>query len=398
MPDRKPTPRADLRRFNLALGPVVVFGASNFPLAFSVAGNDTASALAAGCPVIVKGHPAHPGTGELAARAVIRAVASSGLPEGVFSYLPGPDHALGEALVGDRRIRAVGFTGSRSAGLALQAVAAARPQPIPVFAEMSSVNPVVILPGAMARDPEALATAYVQSLCLGAGQFCTNPGLVFAVGGSDLDRFVETAAASMSASPPAVMLTAPIKSAYQAAVDRLADTPKVRVVVSGVDPSMGAQARPSLFVVKGADFAANADLSAEIFGAAGVIVECADAPEIGRLVRDLEGQLTATLHFAPSDQTTAEALLPVLVDRAGRVLTNGWPTGVEVCEAMVHGGPYPATTDGGRSTSVGALAMQRFVRPVCYQDVPDALLPPPIRDDNPWRAPRRVDGQWAPGL
>ncbi len=394
MPDRKPAPRSDLRRFNTALGPVAVFGASNFPLAFSVAGGDTASALAAGCPVIVKGHPAHPGTGELAARAIIRAVEAVGLPEGVFSYLPGPDFALGEALVTDPRIKAVGFTGSRSGGLALQALAAARPEPIPVFAEMSSVNPVAILPGAMAADPQALAAAYVQSLCLGAGQFCTNPGLTFAVGGPDLDLFVSTAVVRLAAAPPAVMLTPGIKAAFEAGGDRLEGTPGVRTMVRGADPKDGARARPSLFVIKGSEFFAGQEMASEVFGAAGLIIECADVDEMARLIGSLDGQLTATLHFAPSDHQAASALLPVLVGRAGRVLANGWPTGVEVCEAMVHGGPYPSTTDGGRTTSVGALAMQRFVRPVCYQDFPSSLLPAPIRDDNPWRAPRRMDGHW----
>jgi NADP-dependent aldehyde dehydrogenase len=394
LPDRKPASRSDLRRFNLALGPVAVFGASNFPLAFSVAGGDTASALAAGCPVIVKGHPAHPATGELAARAIIRAVDANGLPDGVFSYLPGPDFALGEALVTDPRIKAVGFTGSRSGGLVLQALAAGRSEPIPVFAEMSSVNPVVILPGALAADPNVLAAAYVQSLCLGAGQFCTNPGLTFAVAGPNLDLFITSVVAKLAAVPPALMLTPAIKSTFEAEVDRLEASPGVRTMVRGSDPHDGTSARPSLFVIKGTDFSAGQELSSELFGPAGLIIECADVNEMARLIFGLEGQLTATLHFATSDHQTASELLPVLVDRAGRVLANGWPTGVEVCEAMVHGGPYPSTTDGGRSTSVGALAMQRFVRPICYQDLPSSLLPSPIRDDNPWRVPRRVDGCW----
>ena len=392
--NRTPLPRSDLRRFNYALGPVAVFGASNFPLAFSVAGGDTASALAAGCPVVVKGHPAHPGTGELVARAVLRAVSASGLPPGVFSYLPGTDYDLGGALVSDSRIKAVGFTGSRAGGLALAAIAAARPEPIPVYAEMSSVNPVAILPGKLQEDPEGLAAAFIGSLTLGAGQFCTNPGLTFAIAGPEFDRFIAAAGAAVSANAGAVMLTPGIRSAFEKGVARLEACSGIKVVARGQGAGSGARATASLFVVRGVDFAANPDLAEEIFGAASLIVECADFEEMKSLIAGLEGQLTATIHFAASDETPAGALLPILASRAGRVLANGWPTGVEVCEAMVHGGPYPSTSDGGRSTSVGTLALQRFVRPVCYQDVPDGLLPEAVRDSNPWRAPRRVNGQW----
>jgi NADP-dependent aldehyde dehydrogenase len=396
LPDRVP-PRADLRRMNVALGPVAVFGASNFPLAFSVAGGDTASAFAAGCPVVVKGHPAHPGTGELVARAIRAAVSACGLPEGVFSFLPGRAHALGAALVSDARIRAVGFTGSRSAGLALVEIAAARAEPIPVFAEMSSINPVVLMPAALAARAEALAAGFIGSLTLGAGQFCTNPGLVIAPDGPDLDRFVAAAATALAAVTPPVMLTPGIHAAYDAGVAALDGSPQADRVASGQSASGPNRCTGALFETSAAAFIANALISDgalghEVFGASAVIVRCAGAGAIAEVVASLEGQLTATIQLDAADEGAAAALLPMLSAKAGRVLANGWPTGVEVTHAMVHGGPFPATSDG-RSTSVGTLAMMRFLRPVCYQDLPEALLPMPVRSGNPWQLPRRIDGQ-----
>jgi 2,5-dioxopentanoate dehydrogenase len=382
LPDRAP-PRADLRRIYIALGPVAVFGASNFPLAFSVAGGDTASALAAGCPVVVKGHPAHPGTGELVARAIREAVQSCGLPEGVFSYLPGTSHELGTALVADPRIKAVGFTGSRSGGLALVAIAARRPEPIPVYAEMSSVNPVVLMPAALAARGEILGTAFATSLTMGAGQFCTNPGIVIAIDGPDLDRFVAAATAALNAAAPSVMLTADIRAAYDAGVAALdANVATTRVASGG----------GALFATDAASFIADRTLGHEVFGAASVVVRCADIAEMSAVIASLEGQLTATIHLDDADASAAVNILSLLRDKAGRVLANGWPTGVEVCPAMVHGGPFPATSDA-RTTSVGTLAMARFLRPVCFQDLPDALLPPPLQRANPWNLPRRIDGK-----
>ena len=389
LPDRAP-PRADLRRMNVALGPVAVFGASNFPLAFSVAGGDTASALAAGCPVVVKGHPAHPGTGELVARAILAAVAACGLPEGVFSFLPGTSHDLGAALVADPRIKAVGFTGSRSGGLALVAVAAARAEPIPVYAEMSSVNPVVLLPQALAARGEALGAGFAGSLMLGAGQFCTNPGVVIAIDGPGLDRFVAAAARAMAAAEPAVMLTSGIHASYGSGVAALTANPAASEIALGLAATAPNRCTAALFETTAAAFMADRSLSHEVFGAAAVLVRCADIAEAARVVVGLEGQLTATIHLDEADAADAAALLPLLQARAGRVLANGWPTGVEVCPAMVHGGPYPATSDG-RTTSVGTLAMARFLRPVCYQDVPDALLPPALKAANPWSLPRTID-------
>ena len=392
LPERQPLPRSDLRRVNQSVGPVAVFGASNFPLAFSVAGGDTASAFAAGCPVVVKGHPAHPGTGELVARAIAAAVRSCGLHEGVFSYLPGTTNDLGGALVADPRIKAVGFTGSRGGGLALMKIAAERAEPIPVYAEMSSVNPVVLLPGALAARAEALGTAFVGSLTLFSGQFCTNPGLVIALDSPDLDRFVASAAEALSGNAAQVMLTPGIHAAYEKGVAALSGAEGVTTVARGVAGDGVNRGQHALFATSGDRFRANPALAHEVFGSSSILVKCATVEEMIATIADLEGQLTATLQMEESDQADAARLLPTLSRKVGRVLANGWPTGVEVTHAMVHGGPFPSTSDG-RSTSVGTLAMMRFLRPVCYQDVADAVLPPALQAANPWKLNRRVEGR-----
>ncbi|WP_428030231.1 aldehyde dehydrogenase (NADP(+)) [Ancylobacter sp.] len=394
LPDRKPLPRADLRLRHIGIGPVAVFGASNFPLAFSVAGGDTASALAAGCPVIVKGHPAHPGTSVLVGRAIRAAVQEAGLPEGVFSLLTGTSHELGGALVADPRIKAVGFTGSRAGGLALCRIAANRPEPIPVFAEMSSINPVFLLPGALQARAEALATGFVASLTLGAGQFCTNPGLVIALAGAPLDRFIAGAGAAVSAATAATMLTPAIAGAYGKSVAALESHREVAEIAHGHEGGPNG-CRPALFVTEAEAFLREPVLSHEVFGASSLVVRCADADDMRKVAGALEGQLTATLHLEPSDHALAGSLLPILEDKAGRILANGWPTGVEVCHAMVHGGPFPATSDP-RSTSVGTLAIRRFLRPVCYQDLPEELLPAAVQAGNPLGLPRLMDGSMAP--
>jgi 2,5-dioxopentanoate dehydrogenase len=390
LPGRSPLPRPDLRQRMVPLGPVAVFGAGNFPLAFSTAGGDTASALAAGCPVVVKGHPAHPGTGELVAHAVARAVARTGLPGGVFSFVLGAGNEFGQALVADPRIRAVAFTGSRAGGLALMEVARRRREPIPVYAEMSSVNPVIVLPGALADgDVAALAEGYVGSLTLGAGQFCTNPGVVFVPAGEAGDRFVAEAGRRVADAAGQVMLTPEISAAYSGGVEELGDARNVRRVAEG-RPGDGA-GRPAP-VLSETSWADAADLVAtEVFGASSVVIRYDDVDDLAKALAGLEGQLTATVHYAPADADRARRLLPVLEDLAGRILFNGWPTGVEVCHAMVHGGPFPATSDS-RTTSVGSRAIERFQRPVCYQDVPAELLPEAVREDNPWALTRRVDG------
>ena len=392
MPDRAPLPRPDLRRVNVAIGPVAVFGASNFPLAFSVAGGDTASALAAGCPVVVKGHPAHPGTGELVARAIARAVKDSGLPAGVFSYLPGETNELGAALVRDPRIQAVGFTGSRGGGLALVRIAAEREEPIPVYAEMSSINPVVLFPAALAARGEALGKEFVASLTMGAGQFCTNPGLVLAIDGPDLDAFIASAATAMTDAAPATMLTPGIHASFEQGVDALAGHDAVKTVARGKVGDGVNQAVGAIFDTTAEAFLADRALSHEVFGSSSVVVRCRDMAEIARVIAGLEGQLTATLQMDAADEADAARLVPVIARRVGRILANGWPTGVEVAPAMVHGGPVPATSDG-RTTSVGTLAIARYLRPVCFQNLSGALLPAALDDANPWGIARRLDGK-----
>ena len=392
LPDRQPLPRADLRRVNHSVGPVAVFGASNFPLAFSVAGGDTASAFAAGSPVIVKGHSAHPGTGELVARAIQAAVKACGLHEGVFSFLPGANRALGTSLVADHRVKAVGFTGSRGGGTALMRIAADRAEPIPVYAEMSSINPVVLLPGALRDRAEAMGAAFVASLTMGSGQFCTNPGLVIALDGPDLDSFVASAAQALSGAAPQVMLTPGIHDAYEKGVAALVDANGVTTVARGTEPEGVNRGQAAFFATDSATFKSNPVLAEEVFGSSSVLIRCSSIEEIVATIASLEGQLTATLQIGEGDEGDAATLLPTLSRKVGRILTNGWPTGVEVTHAMVHGGPFPSTADG-RSTSVGTLAMMRFLRPVCYQDVPDALLPPALQTANPWGLTRRVEGK-----
>ncbi|MDI5934998.1 aldehyde dehydrogenase (NADP(+)) [Halomonas kalidii] len=392
LPERQPMPRVDLRQRHVALGPVAVFGASNFPLAFSVSGGDSASALAAGCPVVVKAHSAHPGTSELVGRAVQQAVADCDLPEGVFSVLFGSGNEIGQTLVADSRIQAVGFTGSRAGGLALMQTAQARPQPIPVYAEMSSINPVFLLPEALAARGREIAEGFVGSLNMGAGQFCTNPGLVIGVKGEALDAFLTTAGEAVQASAAQTMLTPGIHAAYQDGVGALASHPRVREVARGQEGEGPHPCQTALFAASATDFLASEALQAEVFGAASLVIECADLAEMRAVAEALEGQLTATLQLDDGDLDAARALLPVLERRAGRVLANGWPTGVEVCHAMVHGGPFPATSDA-RSTSVGSAAIRRFLRPVCYQALPAGLLPEALRDGNPQGVTRLVDGR-----
>jgi NADP-dependent aldehyde dehydrogenase len=390
-PERTPIPRPDLRRRHVALGPVAVFGASNFPLAFSVAGGDSAAALAAGCPVIVKGHPAHPGTGELVARAVRTAVTQCGLPSGTFSYLPGSTQSLGAALVADPRVRAVGFTGSRAGGLALAKIAALRPEPIPVFAEMSSINPVILFPAAARSRGAQLGRAYVSSVTLGAGQFCTNPGVLLYLEGTDLDAFLQAAVAAMRECPAQQMLAPGIHAHFTQSLERLNGHQAVQAIVRGQSEDGMNKAQGTLFTVDAVQFMADEALRQEVFGPSSLMVRATDLAQLGSVIDLLEGQLTATVLFDDADMELVAALLPRLQRKVGRIIGNGWPTGVEVCHAMVHGGPFPATTDG-RSTSVGALAIQRFLRPICYQNLPDALLPPALRNGNPLHLVRRVDG------
>ncbi|NMT64552.1 aldehyde dehydrogenase (NADP(+)) [Marinobacter orientalis] len=392
LPDRQPMPRADLRQRHIALGPVAVFGASNFPLAFSVAGGDTASALAAGCPVIVKAHSAHPGTSELVGRAIQSAVDRCGLPEGVFSLVFDSGLDVGQALVAHPCIKAAGFTGSRSGGLALNRIAQSRPEPIPFYAEMSSINPVFALPAALESRGEKMGEEFVASLNMGAGQFCTNPGLVIAIKGQGLDSFVRAASRAVSDSAAQTMLTPGIHQAYNEGVQTLVSDNGAQELAHGREGADPNQCQTNLFVTSASHFLEEQTLQEEVFGATSLIVECQDEAELHRVAECLEGQLTATLQMDEADTGMAQSLLPVLERRAGRLLVNGWPTGVEVCDAMVHGGPFPATSDS-RTTSVGTAAIFRFLRPVCYQNLPGALLPEALRDNNPLSLKRLVNGE-----
>ena len=393
LPDRQPLPRPDLRRVKRPLGPVVVFGSSNFPLAFSVAGGDTASALCTGNPVVVKAHRAHPGTSELVAGAIERAARACGMPAGTFSMLHGEGSVIGTALVRHPAATAVGFTGSRAAGRALCDAAAARPDPIPVFAEMSSLNPLFLLPGALADRGGEIAKGFVTSITLGVGQFCTKPGLVFAVAGADLDRFKAAVAEAIAASTPASMLSADIRAAFEHGRNAVCGARAVAVVARSATAADAQKTQAAGLVVEttAEAFLANPALAEEVFGPFSLIVAVPAVEKMEAVARRLDGQLTATLHGTPRDLEAAGGLLDILATKAGRVIVNGFPTGVEVCHAMQHGGPWPATSDA-RFTSVGSAALERFVRPVCYQDVPDALLPPALKNANPLGIDRLVDG------
>jgi 2,5-dioxopentanoate dehydrogenase len=387
-------PKPDLRSMLHALGPVVVFGASNFPLAFSVAGGDTASALAAGNPVIVKGHPAHPGTSELVGQLVRESAQECGLPEGVFSLLLDSGTEVGVALVKHPLVKAVGFTGSHNAGRALMDVAAARREPIPVFAEMGSTNPVFILPGALRDNGENISTGMYKSFTLGAGQFCTKPGIVFLPENEDAANFVDKLQESVLESGQFNMLTSGIRSAYQSATTRRKTETGVQLLAarpsSANDQELGVGA--ALFEADTESFLRNPELAAEVFGPATLIVRHSTRAQVLELARNLGGHLTATIHGTDADLHEFRDLVAILKDKVGRLVFNGFPTGVEVSRAMVHGGPYPATSDG-RSTSVGSQAIFRFCRPVCYQGFPEATLPDELRDGNPLAIWRMVDGE-----
>ena len=377
-PDRQPAPRPDLRLLERPIGPVAVFGASNFPLAFSTAGGDTAAALAAGCPVVVKGHSAHPGTGEIIAEAIHAAIVSSGLPPGVFSLIQGGRRDVGTALVTNPLIKAVGFTGSLAGGRALFDLCAERPEPIPFFGELGSVNPMFLLPKAMQARAESLGSGWAGSLTMGAGQFCTNPGIAVVIDGENADKFIESTRAALEKTAPQTMLTDGIAQAYRDGQARFDGRNAVRPVLR--TDSAGRQASPNLYETTAEAYLQDHALGEEVFGPLGLVVRVRDMAEMARLARGFEGQLTATLHMEADDLADAQALLPILERKAGRVLVNGFPTGVEVVDAMVHGGPYPASTNFG-ATSVGTLAIRRFLRPVSYQGFPRELLPEDLQGE-----------------
>lgn len=372
LPERSPLPRPDLKMVQRPIGPVAVFGASNFPLAFSTAGGDTAAALAAGCPVVVKGHSAHPGTGEIVAEAIHAAIARCGIHPGVFSLIQGGARDVGTSLVQHPLIKAVGFTGSLAGGRALFHLCAARPEPIPFFGELGSVNPMFLLPHALAARNAQIAAGWAGSFTMGAGQFCTNPGIAIGIDGSDLDSFVSATRDALQAVDAQTMLTDGIADAYRAGLARIAEVPGVNEVFGST--CEGRKASPFLYETDAQTWLAHHGLAEEVFGPLGLIVRVKDPDQMSAIAMALQGQLTCTLHLDPEDAAFAQRLMPVLERKAGRVLANGFPTGVEVADSMVHGGPYPASTNFG-ATSVGTLSIRRFLRPVCFQNIPDALLP-----------------------
>lgn len=395
MPDRKPMPKSDIRKMLVPIGPVVVFGASNFPLAFSVAGGDTASALAAGCPVIVKAHPAHPGTSELVGAAIKKAVEKAGLPAGVFALLFDDGHQVGAALVKDPKVKAVTFTGSFKGGMALLKIAQERTIPIPVFAEMGSVNPVILLPGILEQKAEQTAAAYAGSITLGAGQFCTNPGLIFAVKSPGLDLFISKLSDQISTTPSATMLTAGIHHNYQKLSQEILSEEGVALVTTSdvLNSDLVSQSLATVASVSASAFIANPKLQEEIFGPYSLLVIADTMEELQSATAVLEGQLTVTLMAEKEELRDYKDFINKLTDKTGRLILNGVPTGVEVCASMQHGGPFPATNDN-RFTSVGASAVYRFVRPVAWQDWDQELLPDELKDGNPLGIFRIVDNKW----
>lgn len=391
-PDRQPLPKPDVRSMLQPLGPVVVFCASNFPLAFSVAGGDTAAALAAGCPVIVKAHHSHPGTAEIVGQCVQAAARSCGMPAGTFSLVYGSGREIGTALVRDPRVKAVGFTGSRAGGTALMKIAAERPEPIPVYAEMSSINPVLILPEKLAGDGESIAKGLAGSVTLGMGQFCTNPGLVLLPAGEAADSFAATLQESLAASPAGCLLNSGITSAYREALKARAGLKAEGFEILHEQPGDGCQVGTALYRATARAFLSNPILSEEAFGPSTLLVTWSSQDELIAVINALEGQLTGTIHGTDADLKANCAAGQALHEKVGRLIFGGFPTGVEVCHAMVHGGPFPSTSDG-RSTSVGTMAIHRFTRAVSYQNAPQACLPEALRNGNPLGIHRLIDGK-----
>ncbi len=390
LPDREPVPKPDLRKMLIPIGPVVVFGASNFPLAYSTAGGDTAAALAAGCPVIVKSHPMHAGTGELIASAIIKAARKTGMPNGVFSNLNSSGIEVGVQLVSHPRVKGVGFTGSIQGGRALLDLASKREEPIPIFAEMGSVNPVVLLPGALKERGESLARQYAGSVTLGTGQFCTNPGLLLGIKGEDLERFTQQLAAAMVEMEPSIMLHPNIVGAYERNKQRAKSQEGISVVGELTAEVPANFARQAVTTVEGKTFLANTTLHQEVFGPFTLVVHCESKSELEEVISNLEGQLTGTVIAGEGELTQHGNIIEALQNRVGRIIYNGVPTGVEVCPSMVHGGPYPASTDS-RFTAVGTYSIRRWARPFSYQDWPQDILPLELQDQNPMGIERKVN-------
>ena len=390
-PGRTPVPKPDIRQLQIPLGPVGIFGASNFPLAFSVAGGDTASALAAGCSIMVKAHPAHPGVCDLVAQAIQKAVEKTAMPDGVFSMVHGKSVDVGQSIVKHPLIKAIGFTGSYRGGKAIFDSAAQRAEPIPVFAEMGSTNPVFILPGALKEHASAIAKGLATSVTLGVGQFCTNPGLVLVEEGEEGSHFLEMAGEELGSLSSSVMLTEGIQKAYEKGLVAALEKEEVQLAAQGKIEGTGYQGQSHLLHTNAKSFLNSPDLEEEIFGPSTILIE-GQRSELLEIAKNLKGHLTATVWASETELKENSALLHILERKVGRLLINGFPTGVEVCHAMVHGGPFPATTDA-RSTSVGTGAIQRFTRPICYQNYPNHLLPPALMEANPLKIWRLVDGE-----
>lgn len=392
-PERMPLPKPDVRSMLRPIGPVGIFGASNFPLAFSVAGGDTASALAAGCPIVVKAHPGHPGTCELVAIAIIRAVEKTKMPEGVFSLIHGRTPDTGQAIASHPLITAIGFTGSFRGGKALFDTASRRDVPIPVYAEMGSVNPVFILPEALRQRKDQIAKDLAASVTQGVGQFCTNPGLVMVEDSPERESFTQAMKGVIADMNSGVMLNQAIQDNYRKGVDKLKSIGQVSLVSAGNEKGTGYQGTPVIFETSAAAFLSDHSLEEEVFGPSSLIVNVSGRQQLLQVAQNLSGHLTATVHGTETELIEYQDLLNILEDKVGRVIINGYPTGVEVCHSMVHGGPFPATTDN-RTTSVGTRAINRFVRPVCFQNFPQALLPEELRDENPLGVWRLMNGSW----
>ncbi len=392
IPERNPFPKSDIRHILQPLGPVAVFGASNFPLAFSVAGGDTASALAAGCTVVVKAHPAHPGTSELVASAIHKAISICGMPEGTFSLIQGNNNAVGKTLVKHPDIKAVGFTGSFGGGKALFDIANSRTEPIPVYAEMGSTNPVFILPKALRKKTETIAIGMANSITLGVGQFCTNPGLTFIEESKEADKYCDYLATSLKDKPSGTMLTKGIKDAYEIGIEYTLKIDGVKEMASGREDGPSGQVAAKIFNTTFEKYSKSELLNEENFGPSTVVITSKSKEQILEAAKNLKGHLTATVHGMNEDFENYKELFDILEQKVGRVIINGYPTGVEVCHSMVHGGPYPSTT-AVQSTSVGTNAIKRFVRPICFQDFPESLLPSALHNSNPLNIWRLVNGE-----
>ncbi|WP_299010874.1 aldehyde dehydrogenase (NADP(+)) [uncultured Tenacibaculum sp.] len=396
IPDREPIPKSDLRKMNIPLGPVVVFGASNFPLAYSTAGGDTAAALAAGCPVIVKSHPMHAGTGELIASAIIKAAEKTGMPNGVFSNINSSGIEVGKQLVAHPKVKAVGFTGSIRGGRALLDLAAKREEPIPVFAEMGSINPVIILPKSLQNRAESLATTYANSITLGTGQFCTNPGLILGIKSDSFDNFINSLANKIVEINPTCMLHPNIIGAYEDNKTKAFTQEGLTIMAKYEEKTQPNYASQAITTVEGKTFLNNPTLHQEVFGPYSIVVQCENEKQLEEIISSLEGQLTGTVISDDNEVAKYPTIISALQNRVGRIIFNGVPTGVEVCPSMVHGGPYPASTDS-RFTAVGVNSIKRWVRPFSYQDWPNHILPEELKNENPLHILRSVNGTLTKG-